>query len=53
MLQYQHTFLLECHSLDEQIQVGLAAQMDTARADITEQVMRQTSLLQMRQTNAM
>lgn len=53
MLQYQHTFLPVCHSLDEQIQVGLAAQTDTARADITEQVMQQTPLLQMRQTNVM
>ena len=37
MPQYQRTFQPVCQSLVGQIQDDLAAQMDTARADTTEQ----------------
>jgi len=47
-LQYQHTFQPVIPSLGGQIQVDLAAQMDTARADTTEQGMQQTSFFQLR-----
>ena len=43
MLQYQRTFQPVCQSLRWQIQVDLAARMDTARVDTTEQRMQQAA----------